>query len=302
MDCIETYKDRIRIPSHVDREYHRHLFEVPAQVLAVAENKKESFSFSLIEKPLREHFEKSGTGCQFPSDQLEKYLSYFKESFDRTAKEINELVGYYKDNFESHDMQTRISNLLGGLILPDFTADEIADIKKEGKTRYERKIPPGYMDSPKASETDDNNQYGDLIVWKEILRLAEREKKHIFFICRDVKEDWIAKTAGKTLGPRIELIVEFKQKAPDCIFHIYTLTQFLEYFGKNFSPKEPDSFPKDSGLSFTFDETSSPKASAVRQKPFQFGVKAVENDAYVSLEDIIETDDYDRDGFIKMSN
>lgn len=157
LGCIEKYKERIRIPSHVDREYHKHLFEIPAQVLAIAENKKETFSFSLIEKPIREHFEKSGAGCQFPSDRLEKYLSVFREIFDRTLTEMDKLVGYYRNNFESHAMQTRISDLLKDLILPDFTPEEVAKIKEEGKDRYERKIPPGYMDSPKATETDDNN-------------------------------------------------------------------------------------------------------------------------------------------------
>ena len=52
----------------------------------------------------------------------------------------------------------------------------------EGNDRYEKKIPPGYKDAIKKSGILDNNAYGDLIVWKEILRFSKKEKKNIIYV------------------------------------------------------------------------------------------------------------------------
>lgn len=58
-----------------------------------------------------------------------------------------------------------------------FSDEELKKFAVEGKTRYEKQIPPGYCDAKKAKGTDDNNTYGDLIVWKERLKYAS-EKYH----------------------------------------------------------------------------------------------------------------------------
>ena len=80
------------------------------------------------------------------------------------------------------------------------------EIVREGRFRYENSIPPGYKDGENDKKKG-FQVYGDLIVWKEILRYAKKEKKPVLFICDDMKED-LYRDAKKFL-PRYELIKEF---------------------------------------------------------------------------------------------
>ncbi len=85
----------------------------------------------------------------------------------------------------------------------------------DGKIRYENKIPPGFKDAEKASKGEDSyyyfdglrfeRQYGDLILWKQLLLKASDENvDNIIFITDDSKEDWwykINSNGNKTIGP-----------------------------------------------------------------------------------------------------
>ncbi|MFC1943057.1 PIN-like domain-containing protein [Chloroflexota bacterium] len=71
-------------------------------------------------------------------------------------------------------------------------------------------------------------QFGDLLIWKQILKHAEVNKlKSIVLLTNDVKEDWLLKISGKTIGPRPELREEIHRLSGVERFHIYTSEQFL---------------------------------------------------------------------------
>ena len=71
-------------------------------------------------------------------------------------------------------------------------------------------------------------KYGDLIIWKEILRYSSVQKKTIILICNDKKEDWFnADKKSELESPRHELLKEFN----DCVgsqIWIFTLVQFID--------------------------------------------------------------------------
>lgn len=240
---VEQFKDRIYIAHHSDKEYHRHHYEVPAQMLNTVEQIIDKLKFNDIKTAFTNQF-KCSTGCVFPQDLLNNYISRLQETYNSIAKEIGELNSHFKENFSTHSLQHRISALFEDRVLSGLSKEKLDKIVNEiGPDRYKKGMPPGYKDAGKATDTDDNNTYGDLVIWMEILELVKKEPKHVFFICRDEKEDWIEKVGVKTLGPRMELLVEFRQHAPGKIFHIYTLTRFLEYFGKDFSEEELEAIP-----------------------------------------------------------
>lgn len=97
------------------------------------------------------------------------------------------------------------------------------DICKEGKVRYEKKIPPGYKDNTNKSN---GNEYGDLIVWKEIIKYAKTNKQPIVFVTDDQKEDWWTIEKGFSIRPREELIKEFLDETGIRIL-IYNADRFL---------------------------------------------------------------------------
>lgn len=98
---------------------------------------------------------------------------------------------------------------------------------KEGKKRYEKKIPPGYKDCEKSKRGDDS-EYGDYFAWKEILEYSKENKVDIIYITNDQKEDWWSIVKGKTLGPRVELIKEFYDETEQKIL-FYTTENFIKH-------------------------------------------------------------------------
>ena len=119
-----------------------------------------------------------------------------------------------------------------------FNQDELDKIRAEGKERYDKQIPPGFCDAKKAVAGAENNAYGDLIVWKEILAYATTEHKDIIYVTHDQKRDWWEISKGKTVGPRVELRKEFFDKTKQK-FYMYSMESFLEQYS-NLEGKIPD--------------------------------------------------------------
>ena len=120
----------------------------------------------------------------------------------------------------------------------------LKEIIAEGEARYANKIPPGYKDIKKKTDSDYLpdmcRPYGDLILWKQILQKSIEESKHVIYVTDDRKEDWWYEHKGKTIGPRPELIREFKQAAGmDMV--MFSPEKFLEeaktFLNRDISPE-----------------------------------------------------------------
>ena len=123
--------------------------------------------------------------------------------------------------------------------------EEIDEIFCEGEERYKNQIPPGFEDSSKEL-SDDNEftyagltykrQYGDLIIWKQIISYAsENSIKDLIFVTNDKKVDWwweIDSNGPKTIGVRPELRDEISREAGVENFHIFNIEGFLHYANK----------------------------------------------------------------------
>lgn len=106
-------------------------------------------------------------------------------------------------------------------------------IYEEGADRYKRRIPPGFEDEKdkkdKTKEYDGIvylDEFGDLVVWKQIIDKAKNDQKPIIFVTDDVKEDWWQIEKGRTIGPRVELLNEFRREV-DVPFYMYKSEQFI---------------------------------------------------------------------------
>ena len=72
-------------------------------------------------------------------------------------------------------------------VLPSPSQEEIFRWCEEGQVRYKKEIPPGFKD---AKNKDGVRKYGDLIIWKELLKFAREQEQDVIFITDDVKADW----------------------------------------------------------------------------------------------------------------
>lgn len=95
------------------------------------------------------------------------------------------------------------------------------------KPATNKRSPPGFKDKDDSNP----NQYGDLVIWKEILNLGAEKKQPVIFVTDDAKEDWWWKHGGETQGPRVELVNEYWAKAERRI-HFYEPLRFLQYAKK----------------------------------------------------------------------
>lgn len=117
-----------------------------------------------------------------------------------------------------------VTEIFQGRVGPSFTSAELEIIFDEGRSRYAAKIPPGFMDSRKAEP----DRFGDLVIWKEILRKAAEIGNGVIFVTDDKKDDWWRIVRGQTIGPRTELIDEFFEASQKRV-HFYNAKQFLRF-------------------------------------------------------------------------
>src|SRR5262249_7123906 len=126
----------------------------------------------------------------------------------------------------------QITELFNGKVGAKLEEKRLAGIYQDGAKRYEQKVPPGYKDAEKG----DTRQFGDLVIWNEILEKAKNVKRPIIFITNDTKEDWWWKHGQFTVGPRPELIQEMVVFA-SVRFYMYNVERFLSEAQKRVDTK-----------------------------------------------------------------
>jgi len=218
LQVLDKFKDRIVIPKHVAKEYHENMLDIITEVYSkyddfLRRNKTDDV-LNMVITTLK--IDNS------PSIRR-KTTKFLKPAIEDLFNDVGSERGYTMAQFQTWDLQNKLSDALGTLVLDGFSGDRLKEIEKEGEDRYSRGIPPGYMDL----KTKDENVYGDFIIWKEILEFAKSKQCSIIFISRDMKEDWLQILHGMTCGPRQELLDEFNTYSPKGRFYIYTLDQFL---------------------------------------------------------------------------
>lgn len=121
-----------------------------------------------------------------------------------------------------------------------FTYRQRINIYTEGNTRYQHKIPPGYEDNGKRKNDETSlDKYGDLLIWKQILRHSESSGKSVIFITNDAKEDWwLLDSNKKPVEPRQELLDEFREYSEKS-YIMLNLSMFIQYVNQLYGYTDP---------------------------------------------------------------
>ena len=91
--------------------------------------------------------------------------------------------------------------------------DEWEAAVKEGNERVVRQEPPGYLDADKTNSGLPEGAAGDYLVWRQTLEEAARRDLNVLLVTGDEKEDWWWRHRSEFLGPRVELVAEFKNQS-----------------------------------------------------------------------------------------
>lgn len=223
-EILYLLKDRIWIPHQVAYEYQE------GRLNTISE---QSDPYEEIQKILDEYLEnlnklvnrysKRHSFTSFVEEN--KIISTATRANKRISKTLKEKIKQDPNLIEEDIHRDKIDNLFSGKIGNPYDEEEVQKIYKQVKSRFEKEIPPGYKDKKKPSY---RKQYGDAIIWFQLIDYAKTQNKPIIFVTDDAKEDWWKIHKGKTISPRPELIQEMKSEA-NVNFWMYTGDRFLMY-------------------------------------------------------------------------
>lgn len=205
LETLEAIQDKIWIPYQVGLEFHRNrrtCIKGQTKAYKVLEDTLEQFSNEFDEVLRRYKLHKF-----IRRDELNKEFESALKPISKTIKSFKEIHPNYG---KSDTVLKRITDIFDSRVGEEMEDGKLERIYCEGKDRYSRKIPPGYMDGKKGK---DDQVYGDLVIWEEMIIKAKCDECSVIFVTSDEKEDWWLLDGRKTIGPRPELLQEFKERS-----------------------------------------------------------------------------------------
>jgi PIN like domain len=112
----------------------------------------------------------------------------------------------------SEPVLRQLEKLLEGKVGAALSEADWQEAVKEGNDRAKRGEPPGYMDVDKEGSALPEGAAGDYLVWHQTVDEATRRGIDVLLVTGDEKEDWWWRHRSEFLGPRIELVAEFKNR------------------------------------------------------------------------------------------
>lgn len=244
LSFLKRQAERVWIPYQVALEYQENRLSV------IAEQAKR---FQDVQSIVRKSI--ASLKGELDQLQLEKrhsaikpatFLKKAEKLFEGFCKELEELKGNQPSVYDQDSIRDRLDVIFKGRIgAPPIDQAELDKIYDEGEARYKKEIPPGYIDPTKKKRLSSKTEYvyggliykriyGDLILWKQIVKQAKEDNKFkaIIFVTDDNTEDWwwlVDSQGEKRIGPRPELIQEISTEAGVNYFYMYGSEQFLKY-------------------------------------------------------------------------
>jgi hypothetical protein len=238
-EILNSISDRLWIPHQAALEFQENRLSVIAEqvqiydeVTTIIQESLDKLKRELEQKQLSKRHSKID-----PRNLLDEVDRLFQSFIDG----IEELKKEQPDVFDDDTLRKRIDQILEGKVGKPFgSQDELDEIYREGKSRYENESPPGFLDKGKVGGVYTyeglvyKRDYGDLILWKQIIQKVSEDEnyKHVIFVTQDVKRDWwwkVDSKGEKTIGPRPELVQEIISRGKIESFYMYNSDRFLHY-------------------------------------------------------------------------
>ncbi|MFW5873292.1 MAG: PIN-like domain-containing protein [Bacillota bacterium] len=237
LDILEGMSDRIWLPYNVVYEYHQNRLNVIMSIYKETENLKtdliKGFT-NYIQSKIVDH--KDQYTPIYNWEEIEDIILKMKTEFnDYIEAEAARLPARFKED----DIRSRYSKIFKNRIGDKLTEKDLEEIYQEGEIRYEKGLSPGYKDKNKKSRLDynfdDNRKYGDLIIWKQILKKAETTEQPIIFITDETNGDWWQQAGGLNFGPTYFMKKEMEERKT--LFHMYSSLDFFRGLENNLNIK-----------------------------------------------------------------
>ena len=225
LDLLEGLSGRLFVPHQVGLEYHRNRISVVSQQWNTA---------GAVQRLLSELAEESSDRIRqvknidrhstLEPDDVIRWLADAVSRVDQQVTERQNLLVTPTDAVSGVDrIHARASRIIASCLGDPLAEAAMERLEKEeGPRRYREGIPPGFEDRKKQ-----DRQYGDLIIWTEMIAKAKQERRPLVFVSDDQKSDWVARQGGLRTGPQPALRGEFFKESDQQQFWMYSLDQFL---------------------------------------------------------------------------
>ncbi|MFI9121036.1 PIN domain-containing protein [Streptomyces bikiniensis] len=225
LSVLRTLQDRLWVSHQVTKEYYSRRMTAVNEHISL---------YTSVPKVLNDSKNKAIQELNMFAKRRSMSLDEKRKLIDPLSEAFDGVIAEIKRHGEDFDLSlTRVATndpILESLaeILDKKTGlafgdEETETLLKEYTQRVANSTPPGYKDANKAE-----NSHGDYFFWEQVLREAAARKKPVLLVTNDAKEDWVQLEAGITIGPRPELMKEFKDRCDGLDFLLTDLGTFLK--------------------------------------------------------------------------
>jgi predicted nucleic acid-binding protein len=233
LNYIESIESRLFLPFMVALEYHSNRSAILSQQRQIydAINKKVSDFESFIEQCFinEQHM-------NLEKSEIEAIIKPFIHSLDKYLRKSKDSHPNYLIN---DPIRNRLIKIFSNSTGRKKTAEQLENLYKIAEARFLKKVPPGFKDySSKEKQTKISgdlvieSRYADYLIWDEIIENGQLRNLDTILITDEKKPDWIWEEYGYRIGPRPELITEYKEKTGR-EFYILDLLSFLKRIRNN---------------------------------------------------------------------
>lgn len=217
LDSLQKFERRLWLPYQVALEFHRNRPAVRAESPKGHGDRikvLETFRNTIGSKAYKSRLTSSPT-----QDEL---LAKTIAAIEELEAEFQVIRNDSMPNTEDKILE-RVTSLFTGRVGDGPTEEEAKALKEKAQSRFAEKIPPGYED---RGEKPSGEEYGDYYLWQQLMDHAKASGLDVIFATEDKKSDWSWKVNGEFVGPRPELIQEFREKTGQDII-IYSGKEFF---------------------------------------------------------------------------
>ncbi len=204
--------NRLWVPHQAIKEFWRHRLGVlttpnngAATVLAALGRPRKA-----VEDALTQWAKMTGVADAVRNGLLEK-VRVLHEDLDSAIAVTAPAVPRTAEEIRTEPVLRDLEPLLSGRVGPPPEPGQEAAWIEEGNRRVDAQEPPGYCDADKIESELPERAAGDYLVWQSAIVEAARRDLDLLLVTADEKEDWWLRHRDQFLGPRIELVAEFRR-------------------------------------------------------------------------------------------
>lgn len=209
-NVLERFEGRVFVPHQAAVEFHRNRLGVIRQQVATYKDVEDDLAKAV--EGLRRRARELRRHPVLEADEVLQRIDAFEGDLTEYIKARN-LEHPNSDltptSLMRDPIRQEIVEVIGRSVGPAYDLDRLTAIEAEGRQRFDGDVPPGFRDQGKG----DSRQFGDLILWFQVLDFAAAASTPVLLATDDEKDDWWWRFDGKTLGPRAELVVEMRATA-----------------------------------------------------------------------------------------